>query len=140
MSWFWFLCLTAAAMGDIKERIVSDRLLIACGVMGAVCGWQSGIWTHWAGGLAGAAVLLVSRLTQGAIGKGDGWFIIASAGYLDTEEMWVLLLGSFGISWVWSVGLVMYRTWTGGRISKDTLPFLACMWPVGAWIMLFSYA
>ena len=129
MGWFWFLCLTAAAMGDIKERTVSDRLLIACG-----------IWTHWAGGLAGAAVLLVSRLTQGAIGKGDGWFIIASAGYLDTEEMWVLLLGSFGISWVWSVGLVMYRTWTGGRISKDTLPFLACMWPVGAWIMLFSYA
>ena len=96
MRWVWFLCLTIGAVSDIKERSVSDRLLIICGVLGAICGWQSGIWEHFAGGLAGIAILIIGRITGGAIGSGDGWFVVATAGYLNTEEIWLLLLGEIG--------------------------------------------
>lgn len=136
MRWFWFLCLTAAAVSDIKERAVSDRLLVICGIVGGIAGWQSGLSRHLAGVLAGMIILAIGRVTRGAIGNGDGWFIIASAGYLNTEEMLTLLLMSFTISWIWSIGLVLYGVWSGGGMSKATLPFLACLWPAGVWMLM----
>ena len=136
MRWFWFLCLTAAAISDIKERAVSDRLLISCGIVGLIAGWQSGLSRHLAGVLAGMIILAIGRATKGAIGSGDGWFIIVSAGYLNTEEMWTLLLMSFTVSWIWSIGLVLYGMWAGVGISKATLPFLACLWPAGVWMLM----
>ena len=137
MQWFWFLCLTVAAVSDIRERVVSNRLLVICGIVGMICGWKSGLPGHLTGVLAGMIILAIGRVTGGAIGSGDGWFIIASAGYLDREEMWLLLLYSFAISWIWSMGLVLYGAWTGRGRFRSTLPFLACMWPVGACILIF---
>lgn len=136
MKWFWFLCLTAAAIGDVKDRSVSCRLLAVCGLVGILCGWGNGIRGQLAGVCAGAVMLAVSRVTGGAIGAGDGWFVIASAGYLRETEVWGLLLGSFGVSWIWAMGLVLWRAGKGKDARMDTLPFLACMWPVGLYLMV----
>ena len=136
MRWFWFVCLTAAAAGDMRDRSVSGGLLIACGIGSLICWRQTGIWSCETGLLAGAVMLAASRLTRGAIGAGDGWFVLAGAGYLKAEEVWILLLGGFGVSWVVSTGVLLRRIWTGETASKDTVPLLACMWPAGMWIMI----
>lgn len=136
MRWFWLLCLTMAAVWDIKERTVSCILLIICGGFGIVYAWGTEISVHFQGVMIGIGMLILSRVTCGAIGTGDGWFFVASAWYLNAEEMWQLLLGSLTISWLWGIGVILKRSWQGKNIRKDTLPFLACTWPVGIWILL----
>lgn len=136
MRWFWFLCLTAAAGSDIKTRNVSCRLLVLCGIGGALYGWHTGIISHGAGILAGTAMLAMGKITGGAIGRGDGWFLLASAGYLTAEEVWMLLLGGFGISWILAAAIILHRGLSKGDVRKDTIPFLACLWPVSLWILL----
>lgn len=136
MRWFWFLCLTIGAVSDVRDRSVSGWLLIVCGI-GGLTGWRGGEAAgHLAGAAAGLGLLAVSRITKGAVGTGDGVFILASAGYLKTEEIWGLLLGAMGISWIWSMILILYGAWTRKDIYKDTIPFLACMWPVGLLILI----
>ncbi|MCI8515269.1 MAG: hypothetical protein HFG75_00045 [Hungatella sp.] len=136
MRWFWFLCLTLAAVSDKRTRSVSCRLLIVCGLCGFFYGWSTGITGHLVGVLAGAGILTLGRITRGAMGSGDGWFILASAGYLTAEETWILLLGSFGISWLLAMVMILARAGGGGDIRNDTIPFLTCMWPVGLWIVI----
>lgn len=136
MRLIWLLCLTAAAVSDVKERTVSYRILAICGVFGALYGWKTGIAGHGAGVILGLGILAVSKGTRGAVGEGDGWFLITSAGYLEPGETWIFLLGGLTLSWVWGAGVILYRAWRGERVGKETLPFLACLWPAGVWILL----
>lgn len=136
MRWFWFLCLTAAAISDIKERRISCGLIIVCAVLGWIYAWQTDLSSHIPGLIIGGGALMLSKVTRGAIGTGDGWFLIASSGYLITEETGILVLGGLVVSWIWSMGLILYRVWCRGNERKDTLPFLTCMWPVGIWLLL----
>ncbi|MCI8837013.1 MAG: hypothetical protein HFG74_03010 [Hungatella sp.] len=136
MRLVWFLCLTAAAISDVKERTVSYRILIICGVCGALYGWKTGIAGHAAGVILGFGILTLSKGTRGAVGEGDGWFLAASAGYLEPGEIWILLLGGLAVSWVWGAGMILYRACHGKSANKETLPFLACLWPAGVWILL----
>ena len=136
MKWFWFLCLTAGALSDIKERMISYRLIIICAAVGWIYIWKTDLSGHIPGLVIGAAFLMISRLTQGAVGAGDGWFLIASSGYLTVEETGILVLGGLMVCWCFSIGVVLYRIWRGENGKKDTLPFLACMWPAGIWLLI----
>lgn len=132
----WFLCLTIAAIYDIKERKVSYRLLAVCGGIGMIFGMMTGINRHIQGLIIGLGILLISRVTRGAVGAGDGWFFVASAWYLNSGEAWTLLLGGLSVSWCWSALLILNRAWHGRNAANATLPFLACMWPISVWILL----
>ena len=136
MQWFWFLCLTAGAISDIKERKISCRLIMICALVGWIYAWKTDLAVHIPGLIIGGAILIASKLTQGAIGAGDGWFFVASAGYLVIEEEGILLISGLIVSWCWSIGLVLYRIWNKGNNRKDTLPFLACLWPAGIWLLI----
>lgn len=136
MRWFWFLCLTIAAAYDIKERMVSCKILAVCGSVGMIYALATGMACHVQGLAVGAGMLLMSRVTRGAIGAGDGWFFAASAWYLNSGEIWTLLLGGLSVSWCWGAGFILHRALHGRNASEDTLPFLACMWPVGLWILV----
>ena len=136
MRWFWLLCLTIAAISDIKERTVSYGILAVCGICGVIYGCKNGGWDRFLGILIGGGILAVSKATRGAVGTGDGWFFVASAGYLEMKEMWWLLLGGLAVSWFWGAGLILFRAWRGENAGGDTLPFFACIWPAGVWILL----
>lgn len=136
MRWFWLLCLTAAAVSDIKERVVSCKVLAVCGGAGILYALSTGMAGHIWGLPAGLGLLLMSRATRGAIGMGDGWFLAASAWYLSAEEIWFLLAGSLSLSWCWSAGIILCGIWHGRNTKSVTLPFLACMWPMGAWLVV----
>ncbi len=136
MRWFWFLCLTIGAVSDLRERTVSCRVLAVCGGVGMVYALITGPVGHIRGLAAGMGLLLVSRVTGGAVGMGDGWFLLASAWYLTGEEIWLLLLGGLSVSWFWSAGIILRGNWIGKNTANATLPFLACMWPIGAWILM----
>ena len=101
MRWFWLMCLSVGAVEDIRSRCISGKLLAICGAAGMAAAWWSGLAAHVPGLLAGLTVLAVSRLTKGAVGAGDGLFLLASACYLTAGEIWLFLLGGLAVSWVW---------------------------------------
>ena len=136
MRWFWFLCLTAGAISDARDRTVSCRLLAVCGAAGMIRAMTGEFPEHIPGMAVGAAMLLLGRMTGGAVGEGDGWFILASAGYLTIEEIWILVGGGLAVSWILSMGLILYKARRGENWRKATLPLLTCMWPAGVWLVL----
>ena len=136
MRYFWLACLTAGALSDMRNREVSLRLLAACASVGIAAAFREGIGGHLLGLAAGTAMLAINRITEGGIGTGDGLFFLASAGYLAPGEVWLLLLGGLAVSWVWSMAAVMGGIRSGKNVRKKTIPFLACVWPVGIWLTL----
>lgn len=135
VRWFWLICLSAGALEDIKCRAVSGKLLAVCGLAGMAAAWSGGLGTHVPGLSAGMAVLAVSVLTRGAVGAGDGLFLLASAWYLTAAEVWLFLAGGLVVSWVWSAAVILKKIFAGNNFRKITLPFLVCLWPVGVWIV-----
>lgn len=135
MRWFWLACLSVGAVEDIKSRSISGKLLAVCGAAGVAAACGDGLAVHVPGLLAGLVLLAVSRITKGAVGAGDGLFLLASAWYLTAGEMWLFLLGGMAVSWVWSMTVIMGAVWSGNNFRKITLPFLVCLWPVGVWLV-----
>ena len=136
MKGCWFLGLTLAAWEDFRSRRVSCWLLLVLLAPGIWNMYSSDLAGHLSAALTGVSMLLLSKVTRGALGEGDGWFFLLSACYLDAGEITVLFLGSLGISCVWGMVLLM-----GGclgqtrRMSYETIPFLTCAWPVGACLL-----
>lgn len=134
MRYFWLACLTAGALSDMRKREISYRLLTVCAVVGCVAALRDGVGEHIPGLAPGAAMLAINRLTEGGIGTGDGLFFLASAGYLTPGEIWLLLIGGLVVSWVWSMGTVVAGIRSAQSPQGKTIPFLACLWPVGIWL------
>ena len=115
VRWFWLICLSAGALEDIKCRAVSGKLLAVCGLAGMAAAWSGGLGTHVPGLSAGMAVLAVSGLTRGAVGAGDGLFLLASAWYLTAAEVWLFLAGGLVVSWVWSAAVILKKIFAGRK-------------------------
>jgi leader peptidase (prepilin peptidase)/N-methyltransferase len=135
----WLLCLTVAALEDLKTRQVSLILLLVGSIPGiwALCIWGFHLSAHLWAASVGVFMLLLSRITKGALGEGDGYFFLFSALYWNTEQVCLLFLGSLGIGCIWGMGLFMYERWNG-KFNRDTasIPFLTCVWPVGVWMVM----
>ena len=135
MKWIWVIFLTCAAWEDWKSRKISMVLLWIAAFLGLWNLCDADIWIHLRAAWIGTAMLAVSKATRGALGEGDGWFFLVSACYLSLKEIVLLLLGSLGIGCIWGMALFMYGRWSGrSEISRATLPFLTCAWPVGVWL------
>ncbi len=133
----WLLCLTAAALEDLKTRQVSVWILFAAMIPGLWNLCCSDIEPHLWSALAGIVMLVLSRMTEGALGEGDGWFFLVCALYWKWWEVWILLLGGLGIGSIWGTVLFLYRRWNqGSKKANATIPLLTCVWPVGIWLAL----
>ena len=83
----------------------------------------------------GGGLLLLSRITNEAVGKGDGWFFLVSGIYLGAVKNLVLLAGGLGVCFLLSVVLMFKGILQGtdrGRLRIPLLPFLI---PAGIGVM-----
>ena len=142
MKILWMVLLIVAAYQDFRERQVSVMWMV-CGAAAGMIGCclmageryqdmlETGIDAERVGLLMnivkiqivrvgkaagiGIALLILAKLTRGAMGGGDGLFFLMSAFYWDWKELLVLL---------------MKRQWNrAGTPSvrwKETIPFLTC--------------
>ncbi|MCR5371729.1 MAG: prepilin peptidase [Clostridium sp.] len=134
MIMFGGFLLTAAAE-DMRHRQVSRRLLITaafCGIpwglRGAFCG---GAASFAAGFLPGAMLLLLSRLSRGAVGSGDGIFFLAAALYLPADELFGLFFGGMMLCGLYSAAVIVKRIFANrptGSCRVAFLPFLVPVW------------
>ena len=153
----WMVSLFVAAIQDFKERQVSVPLLLVgagTGILG-VCLMTGEEYRKWmetginaervnllvklvemqvvrigkAAGI-GVMLLILAKLTRGAIGGGDGLFFLMSACYWDWKCLMILFLGALAVSSVWGMILLMKRQWSRDGIHAgkmmETIPFLTC--------------
>ena len=149
MKILWMVLLIVAAYQDFRERQVSVMWMV-CGAAAGMIGCclmageryqdmlETGIDAERVGLLMDVVkiqmvrvtLLILAKLTGGAMGGGDGLFFLMSAFYWDWKELLVLFLETLAISSAWGMVLLMKRQWNrAGTPSvrwKETIPFLTC--------------
>lgn len=84
----------------------------------------------------GGGLLLSSRLTDEAVGKGDGWFFLISGIYLGAVKNLVLLAGGLGVCFLLSMVLLFHGIIQGTDRGKLRIPLLPFLIPAGIGVML----
>lgn len=111
---------------DIRKRQVSVKLLLLFALVGI------GVYAYvqpvsllsLAGGIAiGGILLLVSRLTNGGIGLGDGGLLCVTGIYIGFYGNITLLFSALLLAAVWSVLLIIIKK-AGKKTEIPFVPFL----------------
>ncbi len=129
--------LGGAAWQDVRRRQVNGLFLIGFGLLGMVF-WLSAAWFVWkgegvwqevlfsgaGGALLGAALLLLGRLSGGALGEGDGCFFIISGLYLGLKGNIGLFFAALTACFLFCCLLLLWGSWKGVSVRKRRVPFL----------------
>lgn len=150
----FFLYIMTAAWQDGKNRSVSGWLLLfffthfltsqICRYMGlADWTWQPAAvwfrgmelqqapWFLFAGCLIGAVLLFVSRVTEGAVGAGDGLFFLVSGVYLGFWRNLFLFGSALALCSLAGLCILVWGQMKGKDYRKKKLPFLIFTIPAG---------
>lgn len=124
------------AWQDWKTKSVSVWLLAAAGLAGVILSFLQGTFglSRLISCLPGAGLLLLSRLTDEAVGAGDGLFFIVSGLFLNTEMNFGLLIYGILLNGLSCGGIYFCHRFQGKNAGKKTIPFLPFLIPV--WIGL----
>lgn len=131
----FLMVLGIAAWEDLRTRSISVRFLGVSACIGGVFCLLEGrkpaevFWSC----CIGFVLLGLSRLTDGGIGEGDGWFFIVTGLFLDVSVNLILFLTGLGLCFVVSLPLAVKSTITR---RKTALPFIPFLVPAGMWIAL----
>ena len=110
---------------DIRKKQVS-LLLIAifagCGILWTICSRSAALDFLICAG-TGLLFVGISIITEGAVGMGDGWLIMALGTVMSTEEFFMMLLMALICSAVWA-GIIMIFFHRKGSTEIPFVPFL----------------
>lgn len=116
---------------DIRKQKVSILSIAVCGglwVVMKLCGydfygvqetvefWKSLLW----GILPGLMLCVVTRVSRGAIGTGDGVLILLLGLYLGIQKTMTTLAAAFFLAFFWAIGLLCFKK----RKKDETFPFV----------------
>lgn len=122
-----FLFLSGCALIDLRTRKLPVWILVlASGVVVVfrICHWEKHTFL-WLGGIAvGAVFLLVSKLTDEALGYGDSWMIMLLGIYLGLWDVLLLLSMAFLLSGMMALVFLIRNKWSK-KVSFPFVPFLA---------------
>lgn len=112
-----------SAFIDIKTKSVSFKVLLAYGVLGVLNIFsfdKQNLFTALGGAFIGVLVLVLSKLTRGGIGMGDGLLLIVTGLFWGTWKNTELLLGSFFFAALFSIILLIAKK----ADRKKEIPFI----------------
>ncbi len=115
-----------SAWQDIRHRGIPVYLLLIFASAAMFNGFATGMFPAClSGSLVGLALLLISYLTHGAIGGGDGWFFAVSGLLLSLSENFCIFTASVFLGGIFSLFIFVIQRLKNGRYAgKDTLPFI----------------
>lgn len=118
--------LTLCSYSDIKRREIYIKpavVLILSGIVFAALQGKESLISAFFGALTGVALMIISRLTKGAIGAGDGLVLIVTAFYQGFAGNVGMLLLALFLSAVVSATALIIR-----KVKRDyELPFVPFM-------------
>ena len=111
--------LTAQRMVPIPSADTSSAALLL---------WHP-IWTALLPLLPGLLALLLSRLSQEALGLGDALFLLIAGLYIPLRSMLLLLLSGILVGFLVSAVLLIYGRIHGRSMRKVCFPWIPCTLP-----------
>lgn len=138
---FLIILLLAAGM-DIRTQALDSRFLFVSGLAGILIGGITGFQGRNPIEIAascsiGVGILLISRLTEGGIGEGDGCFFIISGLFLDVGRNYILFLSGIFAGGIYGLAMTVFAFWKGNLKTKR-MPFLPFLIPGGIWAVCFA--
>ncbi len=150
----FFLYIIAAAWQDGRRKAVSGWFLLFFFVhfiVSQICHRmfradmdirQASVWFRgmsadsslgnlWAGCLIGVALFLISWITEGALGRGDGSFFFIAGIYLGFWKNLFLLVSTLFLCSIAGLGYMTFGRLYGKDYRKKTLPLLVFAVPAG---------
>ena len=136
----FFVFLGIAAWQDLRTRRISLDVLVG----GAAAGIITCVWKARFPGeiilamIPGIGLLIVSILTGGLLGEGDGLFLIVSGFFLGWQECVMLLISGQIFCGIFGLAIMVGAQIGTGRenIRKLRLPFLPFLLPASLWMVL----
>ncbi|MBQ4425960.1 MAG: prepilin peptidase [Lachnospiraceae bacterium] len=142
----FFLYLGALSREDLRRRAIPLSLLAAGaagGLLQAVLqlyfleNTLAAAWAaFWPGVLPGAGLLLLAKITKGAIGPGDGLCFITFAFWIRIVPLFTLLFTALCLSALTGLALMIFRK----KSRTDRLPFLPFTMAAALCLFLFGEA
>lgn len=136
------LYLTAASWQDMKKKSIGGwTFLLAAGA--AVLDWAAYVFAEGgevpfvslaAGCGIGSVLLLLGKISDGAIGEGDGWSFVVTGIILGVWRNTELLFYGMMIGGSYAAGVFCWGKVHGKDLGKRTFPWIPCILPAGIWI------
>lgn len=120
------LFLIICSYTDIKKKEIYFKVLLPfflTGVIAAAVSGREAVLAALLGAAAGIALLLLSFITRGAIGEGDGLVLVVTGVFLGISENLRLLTVALFLSALFSVGAMIIKGWKRDR-ELPFVPFL----------------
>ena len=154
----FFMVLAVTAFQDCRERRIRVSVFVIFGTAGIVLrgvelfleinalsgDWESvDLWGFAARRIldvgaamaVGGGMLLLSAMTRGAIGRGDGLFFSVSGLYLEFFRNLILLMGGLTCCFLVCGILVIKGVCAGQNVRRRSVPFLPFLVPGGIGVM-----
>ena len=88
--------------------------------------------------IPGILLLVLSKITKGAVGQGDGFFFLVSGMYLGFWDNVALLFFGLLICSLWGMGMLIWGMFEKKRIKNVQLPFLPFLVPAAVALAAFQ--
>ncbi len=136
----FFLILVISALIDLGYRYIPGAFLVIAAVSGAAFSVYAGrnLRDIFASAAVGAFLLLLCRITGGAVGEGDGWFFVVSGLFMNVRENLLLFVSGIFLCGIAGLFAVLFAFVKGKNASRIRIPFLPFLLPGGAWLVFFS--
>ncbi len=114
------------SLEDLRRRELTVFYILLFGIVGLlfhlfapVCSIYSVLW----GMVIGAVLILISLVTRGSVGMGDGILLVVTGVYLGGYENLELLMTGLFLAAIWSLGLLVLKK-KKGKEEIAFVPFL----------------
>lgn len=144
----FFLFAAVCAVEDIKHRSISLRTFIAGGAIGLLLyivqnialntGAVQAVSELFKALMPGMLVVMISIITGGAIGIGDGLFVLICGFYTEAKMLSLVFAAAWFLCALVSLFMITLD-FIEHKKSKKTLPFIAFMIPIFIVVQVFNY-
>lgn len=135
----FLIFLAVAAWQDMRDKEIDAWLYVVFGGLiwfGKLCfDGPVELWREAVNAVPGIALVLLSRLSGGAVGEGDGWFFVVAGVALGVWNAVALFFISLFLCCLWCAGMAVWGWRRRISVRRKTVPFLPFVLPAVLWIL-----
>lgn len=135
----FLIFLAVAAWQDMRDKEIDAWLYVVFGGLiwfGKLCfDGPVELWREAVNAMPGIALVLLSRLSGGAVGEGDGWFFVVAGVALGVRNAVALFFMSLFLCCLWCAGMAVWGWRRRISVRRKTVPFLPFVLPAVLWIL-----
>ena len=135
----FLIFLAVGAWQDMRDKEIDAWLYVVFGGLiwfGKLCfDGPVELWREAVNAMPGIALVLLSRLSGGAVGEGDGWFFVVAGVALGVRNAVALFFMSLFLCCLWCAGMAVWGWRRRISVRRRTVPFLPFVLPAVLWIL-----